>query len=158
MFVYPSFAFQSHKDITFVSNGVKVRLNKSPSWQIRHTMYKKLKHILNGMTVILPNVYVITGKRAYSDGRVYVGKEYEGKDVLFVVSPDFLSGEINSDKTTIEDMSLKYGGIGLRTVGEDGRISIGRPHKGEWAVLLILKDLSKEKKKEIEEVVEKGSR
>ena len=106
------------------------------------------------MTVILPNIYLIMGKRAYSDGRVYVGKEYEGKDILFVVSPEFMSGEINPNKTTIEDLSLKYDGIGLRTVGEDGRISVGRPHKGEWAVLLILKDLSEEKKREIEEVVE----
>ncbi|MFO7991632.1 MAG: hypothetical protein R6U61_04960 [Thermoplasmata archaeon] len=109
------------------------------------------------MTVILPHVSVIMGKRAYTDGRVYIGKGYEGKDVLFVVSPDFQNGSINAEKCTIEELCLKYNGIGLRTVGEDGRISIGRPHKGEWAVLLILKDLSKEKKREIEEVVEKGS-
>jgi len=102
------------------------------------------------MTFTLPEISIIMGKRVYPDGRVYVGKDRAGEEILFIVSPNFLSGDIDIEDSIIEGIDIKFNGIGLRTIGEDGRVSIGRPYKDEWALLLFFKEFPEDKKRDIE--------
>ena len=101
------------------------------------------------MTFTLPEISIIMGKRVYPDGRVYVGKDRADEEILFIVSPDFQSEGVDVERSLIKSIDISFNGMGLRTVGEDGRVSIGRPYKDEWALLLFFKEFPEDKKIEI---------
>lgn len=98
------------------------------------------------MTISLHNISVIICKKVYSDGRVYIGSEFVDRTIKFFVKPDITEVEIEKNDHRMS-IDINFEEMGTRIVGEDGKISVGRPNKGKWVLLMIKEMGDKEVKK-----------